>query len=375
MAAFVHKFASSASAVLANTGSESQIMNLTVENATLEANIAALPKIIMEANSRINEIRRELEDLERPLHFALNKEQQRVKRRNDLQIEMSKEQELQNSLVIQKERLESGRQYIAQLQSQDSANRAEFATAACRVLSKLMDEEERYYSVLADRAVAEFFTTSTNGRNIKEAIELIGFAREILRNTEMGTRDNTNLNAIQDIPAAFHHIEIACMIYPPLRSKRLHVTKSSSTGIDGYFNFKSGSLPAVIKHLTEINQFLASELPKVRRQVAVSHTNLLKTSERLKIIRRKLLSYNVTGENVPQFSDTDYDVLFPQDLRRISTVANLSESFASEEDCGRAVGLVYPDLAFSEAVDPIDLPGYDEDGIVAFLAEEANRVL
>ncbi|KAI9333983.1 hypothetical protein BDR26DRAFT_867572 [Obelidium mucronatum] len=291
---------------------------------------------------------------------------------------MAQEKDLFDLISSETERLENGRNHVEHLTAQSVGYRAEFASAVGKVLIRQLDHEEIYYSQLMDRAVVEFYTATTDGRNVKEATELIGFAHDILKDTDLGSRDNTNLNAIQDIPAAFHHIEIASMIYPPLRYKRLPVTKSSSSGFDGFFNLNAGAIKSILGHLKELKLFLEAELLSVRPPSCIRP-------------HKSHQDFRTTPDNSTQTTHLQYlgrkrchgflsslmwtlIVLFPQDLHQVSNVANLNDVFASKEDVGRAMGLVYPDLLLNESVDPLDLPQY-EDGMLAILSAQVTRAL
>ncbi|KAJ3012841.1 UNVERIFIED_CONTAM: hypothetical protein HDU68_000996 [Siphonaria sp. JEL0065] len=342
-------------------------------NKALEESIANLEIERKETESSLLQLKAKLQEVESPMYFMMNKDQERTKRRNYVSVAMAREQEILDLLQTQSGQLQEGRNFVEQCSAQLSANRAEFAMVVLKLMNRIGDYDELYYSKLVETAVADFFKATKKGNNIMEATELVGFASIIFRDVDLGGSDHTHVNGIPDIACAMHHLEIANQIYAPMRSQRLPVERCNSD----VFGFAPSSLGAIRKHVNTLKPYLATELLHTRREITVSHTNLIRISERVKILRRKLLTYNLPiedGVSVPHYTDTDFDILFPQELHRVSKVANLNEQFESEQDVGRAVGLVYPDLSLNEYVDPIDLPQY-EFGLVAELNEQVQRVL
>ncbi|KAJ3025796.1 UNVERIFIED_CONTAM: hypothetical protein HDU68_006672 [Siphonaria sp. JEL0065] len=130
--------------------------------------------------------------------------------------------------------------------------------------------------------------------------------------------------------AAYHQMDIAHLLYPKLSKKRYHRAKNDYANFEGLLN-----------HVKNQQEFLETEL----------------IAQRLKITRRKLLAYG-----------------FPQ-VDGVSLPTSDSDFCECEEEIGRTVELIYPDLFLNEALDSnIDLPDY-EDGMLAVLGDEIGGIV
>ncbi|KAJ3026926.1 UNVERIFIED_CONTAM: hypothetical protein HDU68_004815 [Siphonaria sp. JEL0065] len=242
---------------------------------------------------------------------------------------------------VSKPKITSGRSQVSEILQTKTAQYAELSAVASKILLSLSNTEEVYYSKLVECAVKSFFLAVTNAHSIQEATEFIGLALTTVNTPLSLTLEDcggsSTLKAIHNqqqsekTATVFHHLEVARIAYPKLKSKK-------------FLMREFGRL--LKQHVLETQSYLATEEDSARERIAIAHSNVLTVAERLKIVRRDLLGQ---GINAPQFSETDFDSVFFYDLPGLSRFANLKEVPQTEEDVGKVVGLLYADFVVDSA--------------------------